>query len=157
MTKRTREVFPSGIGTSNLRTISSRLHYVQRLLDRQTKKYLSKAHNLTNAEWAILGYLAWHSPQPVADIAGETALFRSQVSRAITELERKQLVHRSPNQKDRRSPTFSISAEGLKVQRSIAKWAIRRERNFKHLLSDQQIETLNESLGVLAQYLKAEK
>ena len=157
MTKRTREVFPSGIGTSNLRTISSRLHYVQRLLDRQTKKYLSKSHELTNAEWAILGYLAWHSPQSVAAISDETALFRSQVSRAITELERKQLVRRSSNPRDRRSPAFSISAIGLKVQHSIAKWAFRRERSFKKLLSDQQIETLNESLGILAQYLKAEK
>lgn len=143
------------VGTLNLRTTAARLNYVHRLLDRQTKKYLSESHDMTNAEWAVLGYLAWHSPQTVAVMSTETALFRSQVSRAIAELSRKKLVTRVAGVKDRRSPQFSISPEGIEVQRAIAKWAFRRQRNLEKELTGQQATLLNDTLAILARYLKS--
>jgi DNA-binding MarR family transcriptional regulator len=155
MPKSRRKISPFGAGTSNLRTTVSRLSYVNRLLDRQTKKYLSDQLGLTNAEWVVLGYLAWNSPQSVAAISSETALFRSQVSRAIAELEHKGLVTRNVDVRDRRSPTFDLSDLGATMQQKLARWALRRQRRLETVMKPTQIKELDEMLGLLARYLES--
>ena len=155
MQKSKHEVPPFTAGTSNLRTTVSRLSYVNRLFDRQTKKYLSDRHGMTNAEWVIIGYLAWHSPRSIAAISNETALFRSQVSRAIAVLERKNLVIRNAVVRDRRSPTFELSPQGSEIHGKLAQWAFQRQHELEDQMTPEQIRELNEILGILARYLES--
>jgi hypothetical protein len=60
-----------------LRNLSYRITLIHRLLDRQTKKFLSEQHGMTNAEWYVLAYLAWHSPRTIATISTDLAIYKS--------------------------------------------------------------------------------
>jgi len=138
-----------------LRNLSYRINFIHRLFDRQTKKFLSDNYGMTNAEWYVLGYLGWHSPRTIAAISSESAIYKSQVSHAVTLLVEKGLVLRADDPADRRSPRFRISARGRKMQQKIADWSMERQRMFAAQLTPQQYKTLDEALDILANYIKS--
>jgi DNA-binding MarR family transcriptional regulator len=137
-----------------LRNLSYRINFIHRLFDRQTKKFLSEHYDMTNAEWYVLGYLAWHSPRTIAAISNESAMYKSQVSHAVTVLVEKGLVLRADDPADKRSPRFRISARGHRLQKKIANWAIERQKQFAAQLAPHQYKALDEALDILAAYVK---
>ena len=138
-----------------LRNLSYRINFIHRLFDRQTKKFLSETHGLTNAEWYVLAYLAWHSPQTIAAISTDLAIYKSQVSHAVTSLVKKKLVLRTDDPIDRRSPRFRISKGGLRLQDKISSWAAERQKQFAAQLPASHYQILDEALNILASYAKS--
>lgn len=135
--------------------LSYHINLVHRLLDRQTKKFLNETVNLTSAERSVLGFLAWHSPNKIVDIAARTAIFKSQVSQAMKALERKGLVVRDANLDDYRSYSFNVTPKGRKLQRKIATWTRQRQKALAAQLSTSQRERTMQSLKILARYLSS--
>lgn len=135
--------------------LSYHINLVHRLLDRQTKKFLSESVNLTSAERSVLGYLAWHSPGKIVDIAARTAIFKSQVSQAMMALERKGLVERATDSSDYRSYYFKVTASGQRLQAKIAAWTRKRQKTLAGQLSAQQREQTIEAMKLLARYLRS--
>ncbi len=138
-----------------LSNLSYRINFIHRLLDRQTKQFLSAHFDMTTAEWYVLGYLAWHSPCTIATISGETAIYKSQVSHAVTVLVEKGLVLRTDDPADKRSPRFRISARGQRVQKKVSKWAVERQQELVEQLAPHQYAVLDGALDILAGYIKA--
>jgi DNA-binding MarR family transcriptional regulator len=138
-----------------LRNLSYRINFIHRLFDRQTKKFLSETHGLTNAEWYVLAYLAWHSPRTIAAISTDLAIYKSQVSHAVTSLVGKRLVLRTDDPVDRRSPRFRISKRGLQMQARISQWAAARQKQFAAQLPAAHYQVLDEALNMLASYAKS--
>jgi DNA-binding MarR family transcriptional regulator len=135
--------------------LSFHINLVHRLLDRQTKKFLNESVKLTSAERSVLGFLAWHSPDKIVDIAARTAIFKSQVSQAMKALERKGLVEREADPADYRSYYFKVTAKGQKLQAKIADWTRQRQKALSAQLSVQQCEHTLKSLKLLARYLNS--
>jgi DNA-binding MarR family transcriptional regulator len=138
-----------------LSNLSYRINFIHRLLDRQTKKFLSENFDMTTAEWYVLGYLAWYSPCTIATISSETAIYKSQVSHAVTLLVGKGLVLRTDDPADKRSPRFRISARGQRIQKKVSKWAVARQQELVEQLAAHQYAVLDGALDVLAGYIKA--
>jgi DNA-binding MarR family transcriptional regulator len=138
-----------------LRNLSYRINLVHRLLDCQTKKFLSDHFEMTNAEWYVLAYLAWHSPRTIATISTESAIYKSQVSHAVTALVEKGFVLRADDPADKRSPRFRISARGQRIQKKIAEWASDRQRQLAAQLAPHQYAVLDETLDALIAHVKA--
>jgi len=135
--------------------LSYHINLVHRLLDRQTKKFLNESVELTSAERSVLGFLAWHSPDKIVDIAARTAIFKSQVSQAMKALERKGLVERQADPHDYRSFYFKVTRKGEKLQTRIAAWTRQRQKVLSAQLSAGQREHTLESLKILARYLNS--
>jgi len=135
--------------------LSYQINLVHRLLDRQTKKFLNESVNLTSAERSVLGFLAWHSPLKIVDIAARTAIFKSQVSQAMKALERKGLVDRETNSDDHRSFYFKVTPKGQQLQKKIAVWTRQRQKALADQLSAPQRRSTLQSLKVLARYLNS--
>lgn len=62
--------------------------------------------------WRILGALREHDGCNIAQLADATATDRSNLSRAVIELERQGFVTRSPAPRDRRNILLSLTPEG---------------------------------------------
>jgi DNA-binding MarR family transcriptional regulator len=135
--------------------LSYQINLVHRLLDRQTKKFLNETVTLTSAERSVLGFVAWHSPVKIVDIAARTAIFKSQVSQAMKALERKGLVDRAPDPDDYRGYYFKATPEGQRMQKKIAAWTRRRQKTLAAQLSAPQRSHTLQSLKILARYLNS--
>src|SRR5690349_16978247 len=82
--------------------LTFRINLLYRLLDRQLKKILAEHHDLSIAEWRVLGQFAIHSPATVRSIAGRTYMAKSQISRAAASLVRTGYALRSKDSDDER-------------------------------------------------------
>lgn len=135
--------------------LSYHINLVHRLLDRQTKKYLNENIGLTSAERSVLGFLAWHSPSKIVDVAARTAIFKSQISQAMKILENKGFVEREADLIDNRSYYFKVTLKGRQLQKRIAAWTRKRQLVLAGQLSTQQRNETLKSLKILARHLNS--
>lgn len=136
-----------------LRSISYRINYIHRLLDRQTKKFLTDNYQLTNAEWYVLAFLEAGESDTIVGISRKTAIFKPQVSQAMNSLTKRKLVLRSVDSSDGRAPRFQVSKKGKELRTEIARWTWARQKALIGQLSPEQTEAVNEALNILATYM----
>ena len=136
------------------RNFAFMINFVHRLLDRQTKKHLSREHDLTLSEWQVLAFLNRYAPQKVASISKEMAIYKSQASTAVASLERKGLVARRSDPSDGRSPSFTLTAKGKKLEKNVAAWAMRRQSELEAILSISEHRALRNSLHKIATHFQ---
>jgi DNA-binding MarR family transcriptional regulator len=136
-----------------LRSISYRINYIHRLLDRQTKKFLTDNYQLTNAEWYVLAFLASGETDTIVGISRKTAIFKPQVSQAMNSLAKRQLVRRIVDPSDGRAPRFQVSKKGKDLRADIARWTWARQKALVGQLSTKQAQAINEGLNILATYM----
>ncbi|MGF3055926.1 MarR family winged helix-turn-helix transcriptional regulator [Microbacterium sp. YY-01] len=129
------------------------------LFSRVRRLYLDGAERvapgLSPGAYKLLGMITWRAPVTPSDLAERTLSDRSQVSRAIRELENHGLVQREPDPHDRRSFLLTTTDEG--VRRIKHSREVDAERMIRALddwsLSD--IRQLTHMLGALAQVIAA--
>lgn len=139
-----------------LKSISYRINYIHRLLDRQTKKFLTDRYRLTNAEWYVLAFLASMGSgdsDTIVGISRKTAIFKPQVSQAMNSLAKRQLVRRIVDSSDGRTPRFQVSKKGKELRNEIARWTWARQKALIGQFSRAQSETIDEALNILATYM----
>jgi DNA-binding MarR family transcriptional regulator len=136
-----------------LRSISYRINYIHRLLDRQTKKFLTDHYRLTNAEWYVLAFLASGESDTIVGISRKTAIFKPQVSQAMNSLAKRQLVHRIVDSSDGRAPRFHVSKKGDNLRTEIARWTWARQKALVGQLSPAQSQAIDDGLTILATYM----
>jgi DNA-binding MarR family transcriptional regulator len=139
-----------------LKSISYRINYIHRLLDRQTKKFLTDHYRLTNAEWYVLAFLAAMAlgeSDTIVGISRKTAIFKPQVSQAMNSLAKRQLVRRIVDSSDGRTPRFQVSKKGKELRNEIARWTWARQKALIGQLSPGQSQTIDEALNILATYM----
>ena len=128
-----------------------RILLLAKMLDRLNTRILQESAELSLAEWRLLAQLSMESPASVRQLAEWSWVDRAEVSRAAAALEKRGLVKREENPKDRRSPLFFFTDEGRAVVDRVL--PLRREflSSLTSKLSKAQREVLEEALLIIAQ------
>jgi DNA-binding MarR family transcriptional regulator len=89
-----------------------RLVLVAKLIDRYAARLLAQKANLTIPEWRVVAQLAMLTQGSVRKMARQAIVDPAEISRSAAKLEKRGLVRRQINDKDRRSPQFSLTEAG---------------------------------------------
>jgi DNA-binding MarR family transcriptional regulator len=83
--------------------------------------------DLTRAEWRVIAALGANRTMAAKDIGPYSTLDKMQVSRAVTRLEERGLVHRDADASDRRAKILSLTPAGRALHRRIVPLVRARE------------------------------
>jgi DNA-binding MarR family transcriptional regulator len=134
--------------------LTFRINLLYRLLDRQLKKMLAEHHDLSIAEWRVLGQLATNSPTTVRDIAAKTYMAKSQISRAAASLVRTGYAVRSKDVTDERSAVFAITKDGQKKYETVMRMNRERQRRLIAQLDPHERSVMFDAVGRLIDYVR---
>jgi DNA-binding MarR family transcriptional regulator len=150
---------PAGPDTSNWEVkdfLTFRINILYRLLDRQLKKMLADRHQLSIAEWRVLGQLATNSPTTVRGIAATTYMAKSQISRAAARLVRSGYALRGKDANDERSAVFAITKEGQKKYKTVMRMNQERQRRLLAQLEPSERRVMFEATTKLIGFVRRE-
>jgi DNA-binding MarR family transcriptional regulator len=108
-------------------------------------RYTGDFH-LTITEWRILLQLADRKSLTATQVVEQTAMEKSKVSRAVSSLEERGFVVRTPSEEDHRTKTLSLTERGLKLYGNIVPRVLDWE---KHLLQGLEISEYRDLLYLL--------
>lgn len=134
--------------------LTFRINVLYRLLDRQLKKILSEHHDLSIAEWRVLGQLATSSPTTVRSIATKTYMAKSQISRAAASLVRTGHALRRRDFADERSAVFAITRQGKKKYETVMRINRERQRRLIAQLDLEERQVMFAALERLIRYVR---
>ncbi len=89
-----------------------RLLLVAKLIDLHVGRLLARKSGLTVAQWRVVAQLGVLHNGSVRELARQACVDPAEVSRSIASLEKRGFVARHVNERDRRSPRFSLTAAG---------------------------------------------
>jgi DNA-binding MarR family transcriptional regulator len=89
-----------------------KLLLVAKLIDLQVSRLLDAHSGLSVAEWRVVAQLGVLHSGSVREMARQACVDPSEVSRSVAALEKRGFVVRHPNERDRRSPRFSLTPAG---------------------------------------------
>ncbi len=127
-----------------------RITLLAKLLDRCTTRLLQTNSGLSVAEWRVLAQLALESPSSVRQLAEQAWVDRAEVSRAAASLERRGLIQRQANEKDRRSPLLYCTPDGIEVFRRVAPSRTAFHKCLTGMLAPGQLDQIEAALLTLA-------
>ena len=113
--------------------IPYRILLLGKMIDRVTAQHVRDTAQLSLAEWRVLTHIEMIGKCSAAQVASVAYSDRAEVSRALGSLEKRGLVTRETNPRNRKSSLVSLTAEGKAVHT-----AIRGERGkfYEHWLTD---------------------
>jgi DNA-binding MarR family transcriptional regulator len=134
--------------------LTFRINVLYRLLDRQLKKILSEHHDLSIAEWRVLGQLATDSPTTVRTIATKTLMAKSQISRAAASLVRTGHALRRRDFADERSAVFAITRQGKQKYETVMRMNRERQRRLIAQLDVEERQVMFAALERLISHVR---
>lgn len=134
--------------------LTFRINLLYRLLDRQLKKMLAEHHDLSIAEWRVLGQLATNSPTTVRDVAAKTYMAKSQISRAAASLVRSGYALRNKDATDERSAVFAITKDGQRKYEGVMRMNRERQRRLIAQLDPHERRVMFDAVGRLVEYVR---
>jgi len=105
-------------------------------------------------EWRVIATVGPERGCTAQHIADSTRMHKTRVSRAIAELERRGIIERILNARDRRERELRLTRAGRRMYAELVPLALERERELLTCLSAAQIECLNEGIGRLEEFLR---
>ncbi len=89
-------------------------------------------------------------------IAASTRMHKTRVSRAIAELEARDLIERAANEQDRREREVHLTKAGRRMYTELVPLALERERTLLTCLTPGQLQGFLEGLHGLERFLRLE-
>lgn len=89
-------------------------------------------------------------------IAASTRMHKTRVSRAIAELEARDLIERVSNEQDRRERQVRLTKAGRRMYIELVPLALERELSLLGCLTAEQLQGFLDGLGVLERFLGLE-
>jgi DNA-binding MarR family transcriptional regulator len=89
-----------------------RLLLVAKLIDLNVGRLLAAKSGLTVAQWRVVAQLGVLHNGSVREMARQACVDPAEVSRSVAALEKRGFVARQVNERDRRSPRFSLTPTG---------------------------------------------
>ena len=89
-----------------------KLLLVAKLIDLKVSRLLDANSGLSVAEWRVVAQLGVLKNGSVREMARQACVDPSEVSRSVAALEKRGFVARHANERDRRSPRFSLTQTG---------------------------------------------
>jgi len=137
------------------RTVTHRLHVLQKLTDRVSQQaYLDKT-GMPLGEGRCLAAVGAFSPLSVSDLAARANLDKGQASRAAQALLDQGLVSKEASAIDGRGVVLSLTSEGVQVWRRLMKVIRDRNDEIVGCLSASERKTLDALLDRLVEHAKA--
>jgi DNA-binding MarR family transcriptional regulator len=99
--------------------------------------------DLDMCEWRVVQILGRDGPSSINQVADRISMDRGGTSRAISRLEKRDIICRKGDQKDRRRSTVSLTNAGQSLHKPIAEFANRREAALKSCLTLKEAELLD--------------
>ena len=124
---------------------------VERRLTRRLSTLLSE-HDCTVERWRALTLLAHGERHRMSELAEFTQLPPASLTRLIDGMVADNLVHRTPDPRDRRSILVHLTERGLALQDQLS--ALIAEKRLLGDVEERELTALLDSLGALADRLR---
>ena len=110
-----------------------RILLLAKMIDRVTSQDVREKAAMSLAEWRVMSHVELMGGCSASEIAGAAFVDRSEVSHAVAVLEKRGLIRRDPNPRNRKSSLLSLTDDGRQLY-----LGVRGERGqiFKEWLSD---------------------
>ena len=112
--------------------------------------------NLTIPEWRVLAVISQADAVAARDVVAKTPMDKMTVSRAVSNLEAKDLVVRQTDARDRRVYSLSLSPAGRAVYERVAAQALAFEDDLLQALSDDERKAFQTMLLKLEAHVSAD-
>ena len=129
--------------------LSLQVCILAKLLERRLARLLGEHFGLAVAEYRVLAQVAMRPRSTVRAIAARTFVDKAQVSRVVAILEKQDLVRRSTDLADRRSPEFSATPSGRALMNRVVPLCTQQERDLHGHLGAEPAEALAASVQSL--------
>ncbi|NIN70443.1 MAG: MarR family transcriptional regulator [Gemmatimonadetes bacterium] len=110
--------------------------------------------DISVTQYYALESLARHGPLTLNELASQLYLDKSTVSRVVTAIERKKLLHRQPHEQDRRAVHLALTDTGRRLYDAIRGDIEERE---KRLIADFDPETRGAMIALIGRLAQAAK
>lgn len=110
--------------------------------------------DVTVAEWAFLRTLYDVNAMAPSDLAATMGMTRGAISKLADRLLAKKLIERTENTEDKRAHTLSLTGEGRALVPMLAALADQNDTEFFGVLTEEDQQTLDRILKVLAERRK---
>ncbi|TIR25432.1 MAG: MarR family transcriptional regulator [Mesorhizobium sp.] len=112
-----------------------RLYRLADTVSREFSRIYKERHGLTRPEWRTLSGLGQRGTMTATELGRQSAMHKTKVSRAVTELERRRWLTRTPDEMDRRVEHLALTKVGLAAYREMVPLAKAFERELLARLS----------------------
>jgi DNA-binding MarR family transcriptional regulator len=97
---------------------------------------------ITVLEWRTLAILDYLGQAPLVQVAKHASVLKSQMSRIVTNLTKRELIERQPNPEDGRSALLCLSEEGKQMVHRILEDSLERNERMLSGLSANELKQL---------------
>lgn len=101
-----------------------RLSVLSGRISRALAREYQTGFDLTIPEWRVMVVLGRLQPLSAGAVAARTEMDKVKVSRAVAAMERKGLLHRTPDPKDQRAMRLALTSSGMAVYADLARFAL---------------------------------
>lgn len=129
------------------------LSLVGKIMDRLTVRRLARESGMSFAQWRALSCLAMANGMTVKEVAGLAWVDKSEVSRAVAELEKMGLTTRIANPRDARTPILMCTRKGMALFREQQQKRAQFHREILQDFSAEEWQALDDSLLKMARRL----
>jgi len=108
------------------------------------------AFGISIRQWRVMAVLGEGEALTATEIVARTAMDKVAVSRAVADLETRELIARTASTRDARQSVLSLTGQGRDIYAEIAPMALDYEREVLAALSQTELEMLTRFLDRLA-------
>jgi DNA-binding MarR family transcriptional regulator len=127
-----------------------RILLVAKLIDLHVERLLDAKSGLSVAQWRVVAQLGVLHNGSVRELARQACVDPAEVSRAVASLEKSGFVARHVNERDRRSPRFSLTSAGKSHYASFRPHWRRWQNALAARLSSAERDLTEHALTVIA-------
>lgn len=109
-----------------------------------------RRYGMLRTEWRVLFHLGRYGAMTAKDICARASMHKTKVSRAVRALEEKRYLLRTPQERDRRHETLSLTRQGQAVYSDLYQVAKTYDAALSARLTPSEREVLNRCLEKLA-------
>ncbi|MFO1268176.1 MAG: MarR family winged helix-turn-helix transcriptional regulator [Rubrivivax sp.] len=129
--------------------ITYRVAMLSHLIGQIVERSVSQPLDLTSRQWRVMMLLNRFGPSTSGQIAANSPLDHSQVSRVSYELADKGLITMRADPHDRRKQTLALTPAGIDLLRQGLVESLKRQQRFRDCLAEQEYAALNRALDAL--------
>lgn len=107
-------------------------------------------YDLTRTQWRVLANLGAHGSMTAASVSRRAQTEKSKISRALTGLEQRGLLERSPGRSDRRVELLALTRAGRALHGKVARDAVEFDSAIRQKLGSERARDLQNVLVELA-------
>jgi DNA-binding MarR family transcriptional regulator len=126
-----------------------RLNVLAQEVSERLSEIYAKRFSLDIPQWRILANLASRGEMTAQEVAFVTFSHKSTISRAVAELEIRQLIERTTSTKDKRAFAMGLTPKGRKMFEQLLPLVLEFEQNLMSKLARSEQAILNDGLAAL--------